>query len=183
MDFLWKWRLKAFCWTMIDSQLSSKRSDISENQECFDAGVFCSTVIYGWLNKTLIWLNKEFLSYMLDRLEVLLSQFSSYLILFYRASDLNPSLPEAVRYLPWWGQMWRLLELLERRGFPLPVQPWTRLRQGIPCVHVGWPGPRMQERGYVTFEHVNSNTIFIAPLLICGRAAVDLWSMISMNDS
>lgn len=99
--------------------------------------------------------------------------------LFDRASNLHPSLPAAVRYLRRRSQVRRLLELLERRSLPLPVQPRTCLRQGIPCVHVGWPGPRVQKRGYVTqlkLEEISSklHPFYKTCHLFCGLSVTDI---------
>lgn len=87
-----------------------------------------------------------------------MSQGLVYSSLFlYRTPDLNPPLRTPLRNLRWRGQVWCLLELLERRIISLPVQPRSRLRQGVPCVHVGRPGPWVQKRGYVSAFQLKNN--------------------------
>lgn len=66
-----------------------------------------------------------------------------------RGPNQHPELPELARSLPRWDQVWRLLELLERRGQPLPVRPWLGLQPGKPRVHLGRSGPHLQTRGYI----------------------------------
>jgi hypothetical protein len=68
---------------------------------------------------------------------------------FRRGRRQRPALPAAVRHLRRRGQVRRLLELLERRGEPLPVLPRPGLRPGGARLHVGGPGARVQGGRYV----------------------------------
>jgi len=65
-----------------------------------------------------------------------------------RATHQHTALRSSVRHLPRREKVRRLLELLEWRGVPLPVQPRTGLRPRSQGVHVGRPGARMQKWRY-----------------------------------
>lgn len=65
-----------------------------------------------------------------------------------RATHQHAALRPSLRHLPRRKEVRRLLELLERRGLALPMQPWTGLRPWGQGVHVGRPSARVQKRRY-----------------------------------
>lgn len=66
----------------------------------------------------------------------------------YRAPNLEHPLLSTVRNLRRWGQVRRLLELLERRSVPLPVLARSRLRSWSSRLHVGRSGARVPKWRY-----------------------------------
>lgn len=68
----------------------------------------------------------------------------------YRASHLHRPLPPIVRNFRWRGQVWRLLELLERRGLKIPVLARSCLWPRSSRLHVGRSSARMQKRRFVS---------------------------------